>query len=212
VIGDKLRQHSNLHLNEQLRDNSVPTVQFVRFDNWTFIYSSFADYRNGNMDTNMTRTLVISRNLPEFVCKFNNDISPGKAYELAENHAMPNRVYIINCKMPIDIIKKDTLQFSLCDANTKQQCQQLTTINNLSEDFISTTLKYNHTICAPLWYGNRYSAKYFVEFMELHRILGTEHVVIYIDKTSLTDDRLKVVQYYEAEGLDVLHINALMLF
>ncbi|XP_016372355.1 glycosyltransferase family 92 protein F49C12.5-like [Sinocyclocheilus rhinocerous] len=61
------------------------------------------------------------------------------------------------------------------------------------------TFKYNFTVCISTLFGNYNNVLQFAQSMEMYKLLGVQHVVIY--KTSCGPDLEKLLKHYETEGM-----------
>ncbi|XP_051725601.1 beta-1,4-galactosyltransferase galt-1 isoform X12 [Ctenopharyngodon idella] len=63
----------------------------------------------------------------------------------------------------------------------------------------TNTFKFNFTICISNVFGNYNNVLQFAQTMEMYKLLGVQHVVIY--NTSLGPDLEKLLKHYETEGI-----------
>uniref|UniRef100_A0A671SW39 Glycosyltransferase family 92 protein n=1 Tax=Sinocyclocheilus anshuiensis TaxID=1608454 RepID=A0A671SW39_9TELE len=61
------------------------------------------------------------------------------------------------------------------------------------------TFKYNFIVCISTLFGNYNNVLQFAQSMEMYKLLGVQHVVIY--KTSCGPDLEKLLKHYETEGM-----------
>ncbi|KAL1269726.1 hypothetical protein QQF64_032015 [Cirrhinus molitorella] len=61
------------------------------------------------------------------------------------------------------------------------------------------TFKYDFTVCISTLFGNYNNVLQFAQTMEMYKLLGVQHVVIY--KTSCGPDLEKLLKHYETEGM-----------
>uniref|UniRef100_A0A8C2GTM8 Glycosyltransferase family 92 protein n=1 Tax=Cyprinus carpio TaxID=7962 RepID=A0A8C2GTM8_CYPCA len=61
------------------------------------------------------------------------------------------------------------------------------------------TFKYNFTVCISNLFGNYNNVLQFAQTMEMYKLLGVQHVVIY--KTNCGPDLEKLLKHYETEGI-----------
>ncbi|RXN18390.1 glycosyltransferase family 92 -like protein [Labeo rohita] len=61
------------------------------------------------------------------------------------------------------------------------------------------TFKYDFTVCISTLFGNYNNVLQFAQAIEMYKLLGVQHVVIY--KTSCGPDLEKLLKHYETEGM-----------
>ncbi|KAL1269692.1 hypothetical protein QQF64_031981 [Cirrhinus molitorella] len=64
---------------------------------------------------------------------------------------------------------------------------------------VNETFKFNFTICISNLFGDYNNVMQFAQTMELYKLLGVQHVVVY--KTSCGQDLEKLLKHYETEGI-----------
>ncbi|EPB78347.1 hypothetical protein ANCCEY_02577 [Ancylostoma ceylanicum] len=113
---------------------------------------------------------------------------------MSENHAMPFGVYFVNCETPAN----ETF------TQKKSPWVTLPVRYDIPDEKTVKDWKHQLTICLPFVFGDRYSGKSLVEFMELNRILGVEHVIIYLDESDIPANLSSVISFYE--NMNVLEV------
>ncbi|KHJ85294.1 hypothetical protein OESDEN_14983 [Oesophagostomum dentatum] len=122
---------------------------------------------------------------------------------MSENHAMPYGVYFVSFQIPENETVADSIEFT----QQKSPWMRIPVMYNLPSETDIKEHTHQLTICLPFLFGDRYSGKSLVEFMELNRILGVHHVVVYLNDTSMSDNLLKVIDFYEANNfLEVIRL------
>ncbi|KAI5628980.1 hypothetical protein C0J50_2469, partial [Silurus asotus] len=81
---------------------------------------------------------------------------------------------------------------------------EMSDVNNLhllpiKNKVINESFKYNFTVCISNLFGNYNNVLQFVQTMEMYKLLGVQHVIIY--NTSCGSDLEKLLQHYEKEGI-----------
>ncbi|KAK2898750.1 hypothetical protein Q8A67_010168 [Cirrhinus molitorella] len=64
---------------------------------------------------------------------------------------------------------------------------------------VNETFKFNFTICISNLFGDYNNVLQFAQTMEMYKLLGVQHVVVY--KTSCGPDLEKLLKHYETEGI-----------
>ncbi|XP_016117252.1 uncharacterized protein [Sinocyclocheilus grahami] len=64
---------------------------------------------------------------------------------------------------------------------------------------VQETFKFNFTVCISNLFGDYNNVLQFAQSMEMYKLLGVQHVVIY--KTSCGPDLEKLLKHYETEGM-----------
>ncbi|KAK2898774.1 hypothetical protein Q8A67_010192 [Cirrhinus molitorella] len=64
---------------------------------------------------------------------------------------------------------------------------------------VQETFKFNFTICISNLFGDYNNVLQFAQAMEMYKLLGVQHVVVY--KTSCGPDLEKLLKHYETEGI-----------
>ncbi|VDL84069.1 unnamed protein product [Nippostrongylus brasiliensis] len=143
----------------------------------------------------------------EYGCRFANGtvVESGKPYEMAENHGRSFGVFFANCPIPLNETVDDTIE--VMTTNVGASWSDVPIIYNALESIEESSYEHDLTVCLPFLYGNRYSGKEFVEFIELNRILGVQHFVAYVGETDIAKSLKKAASYYE--NLGILTLNRL---
>ena len=191
-------------------ENSSFIYNIYRGTNWLklnhskemYLYSAFYDDRNG-LDSHYVRVIAVTEKQLEtwkMYCVYGYDHTnqtklseplafvPIGAGVNARNTYF--REYVVSCIYPKNAIVPKYV--TLTDKST------------LSHDFIPVEIpkrpkiKLKFGVCMKSLYGKQDSYN-IVEWMELHRILGTEEVTIY--NQSMDDKSSDIVSHFEREGL-----------
>ena len=150
------------------------------------------------------------------------DSSPvqGTLYELCENHGKKYGGFIISCKVPTNIssvcsvdvfqntnLGKKVIKLPVTRLEPKRivYWRKMYTMKNSSNSSMKTGPKidkfptilvpFNYSICVPPLFG-KLGTKQFVEFVEIHRILGFQHFIFYVERL-LNPEIFKVLSYYQ---------------
>ncbi|EFO16827.1 hypothetical protein LOAG_11676 [Loa loa] len=194
----------DVHLRAKFTKQTHPKPQFSKLTDNLFIFSSFVDTRNGNMGFPFFRIIAIMRfRHYKYYCLFKSRQTHVQIYVMAENHGRLYGACILNCRIPERIIITNS-KIALTDGNNKLDIVPTYYITAGSGNS-SATYAYNYTICLPFLYGHFYSAKYVIEMVEMHKLLGVQQITLYTTKRKLNNVVQKVLNYYEAESiLDVI--------
>ncbi|RCN52001.1 hypothetical protein ANCCAN_01788 [Ancylostoma caninum] len=189
-------------VNRTVRRENNHNVSFVTINKSSYALHATRDERSGNMGAHRVRVLVVARAAADYKCRFPGGtvVDADKSYEMSENHAMPFGVYFVNCETPTNETVGGSLEFT----QQKSPWVTLPVRYEIPDEKTINDWKYQLTICLPFVFGDRYSGKSLVEFMELNRILGVEHVIIYLDESDVPANLSKVISFYE--NMNVLEV------
>ncbi len=178
--------------------------RFTEIDKETFVFSAYLDHRSNDFDNMENNSLVrimavlraFRKTKPEFKCTFNNDgfdlESDVVMYEMCESHGMHYLAYILSCVLP------DGLKDQPCDVRLSRVGSshrgEIVEILSLRD----TRERRDFSICVPPLFG-QIPADRLVEFVELSRFIGADHLTFYDFQT---DERVKrVLNYYQDTGI-----------
>ncbi|XGW03293.1 hypothetical protein V3C99_014912 [Haemonchus contortus] len=150
------------------------------------------------------RVLLVARPHRNLMCRFPNGtvIDGGKLYEMSENHAMMYGVYFLNCPLPPNERLADRIEVKI--ATKTALWRSVPIIYDIPHESAIKEYKYELTICLPFLFGHKYTAEHFIEFMELNRLLGVDHFVVYVNGSSVPESVREVAEFYEQLGLLVI--------
>ncbi|KAL0186812.1 hypothetical protein M9458_018482, partial [Cirrhinus mrigala] len=83
--------------------------------------------------------------------------------------------------------------------STKDSDSNVTEYLPIKNRVAMNTFKYDFTVCISNLFGNYNNVLQFAQTMEMYKLLGVQHVVIY--KTSCGPDLEKLLKHYETEGM-----------
>lgn len=180
--------------------STMTAVKFSNLSDSILFYSSFVDYRDGNMGYPYVRTILLKQvtYTVQLSCRFGETLVEGSLYELAENHLQKYSTYIFSCKIPESISIDEIQEWILTDGSNSAILEATYRIPR--EDSISA-YNYDYSICMPFLYGSLYKGKHLVEFAELNKLLGAQRITIYTHKNSLAESLQKALDYYTKERL-----------
>ena len=165
-----------------------------------YIYSAYYDDRHAGSVYIRVIALLKRGSKPNFYCHFKieDDSVPVLVtyYEMCENHAKEYGGWILSCEVPQQIISRP-----VCDITV--------TINNVvsTNDTVHLPVIILHNrksirqdmgLCVPPLFGSIPSIT-LIEFIELSRLLGVDHVTFYDQQTSREVN--KVLDYYSMMGV-----------
>jgi hypothetical protein len=186
-----------LKIDKRIRPNEA---KFRRLASEIFIYSTFIDYRQTNVNEGMQtlRLLSIIRNRSIGIyCIFTTNNATRKVdafdYEIRPIFQDQYGIYIFNCPF---VETFANVAIGLKGGEMDE------TIRNLNVDYvinekIKANFTYRYSICVPLFYGDRYRAEHLIEFIEMNRLFGADQIFIYANVNSLSDEVQKVFDYYD---------------
>ncbi|EYC15683.1 hypothetical protein Y032_0036g3295 [Ancylostoma ceylanicum] len=189
-------------VNKTVHHDNNHNVSFVTINKSSYALHAIRDGRSGNMGAHRVRVLVVARGAVDYKCRFPDGtvVDAEKSYEMSENHAMPFGVYFVNCETPANETVGGSLEFT----QKKSPWVTLPVRYDIPDEKTVKDWKHQLTICLPFVFGDRYSGKSLVEFMELNRILGVEHVIIYLDESDIPANLSSVISFYE--NMNVLEV------
>ncbi|CAH1782120.1 unnamed protein product [Owenia fusiformis] len=120
-------------------------------------------------------------------------------YEMCENHGKKFGGYILSCKVP-----REELGHIPCSVTISSVHPLNPTVPNLTIPIFSlsqenmTHPKKDFGVCIPPLFGDQDVTK-IVQFIELTRILGASHFILYI--AEIKNELLQILQYYEYIGI-----------
>ncbi|ETN83432.1 hypothetical protein NECAME_07387 [Necator americanus] len=158
------------------------------------------------MGSRRVRVLVLGQKVGDYRCRFPQGtiVNAEKLYEMSENHAMPFGVYFVNCGPPANETVENTVEIS----QRNSHWIRIPVVYRIPDETTIKDYKYQLSICLPFIFGDRYSGKSLVEFMELNRILGVDHVTAYLNESEVNTNLSQVIKFYENIGvLEVVHLN-----
>ncbi|VDM44303.1 unnamed protein product [Toxocara canis] len=173
-------------------------IAFNNFSDDVLLYSSFIDYRNGNMDYPCVRMIILKRISAsvQLSCRFDEELVEGTFYELAENHLQRYGTYIISCKIPKRLNIDDVNEWILTDGINSANIRA---IYRIPKEQSIRSYQFDYGICVPFLFGTTYSGQRLVEFVELNKLLGAQRIIIYTHKRSLARDLQDALVYYSAQ-------------
>lgn len=132
-------------------------------------------------------------------CVFDNVTVNVEYYETGEGHDKPFEIYMISCAIPINAMipmRSVIVEQVVYNDDTNRTTHRF----NLSIDYVidddDVVNNYRYSVCVPLLQGTRYGAGHLIEFMELSKLFGVDHVFIYTNRTSLSLEMNRALDYY----------------
>jgi hypothetical protein len=169
-------------------------VKFLRLSDDIFLYSVILDLRDGNMDFPCVRVIAIVRSQRPVMCLFSDGSSvEAKFYELSENHAQTYGVFVLNCKIPKQIVPKTVTSFVV----QQDEIKMPVSVQYVVSEQVPEPMPLQYGVCVPALFGNRYGAAHLIEFMEFNRIFGVQHVFVYLQHDALSAEMRKAISYYK---------------
>lgn len=172
-----------------------------------FVYSSFVDLRNGNMGYRRIRIMALVKRKLSLQCSFKSDSSPAGSlltnvsyYEMSENHSMRYKCFILSCEIPSTVNINQLKSFSLIADDFDDDYVNVS-VSGVIPSVAPKNHKFNFTLCTPVLFGKKYSANYLIEFFEISKLLGVQHVYIYYYAEDLNEISRKVLTYYGNLGV-----------
>ncbi|XP_046350056.2 beta-1,4-galactosyltransferase galt-1-like [Haliotis rufescens] len=171
-----------------------------------FAFSAFLDDR---YDTSYVRVVVIApsgrkKRMTGFYCVFNNnDMIEMVYYETCENHLQVNAYYMLSCAVPESIARKfhdiNILTISPSKTASPGRYKIINVVNNRGR-FESDRRRQmgRFAVCIPPLFGSVNPLR-LVEFIELSRLLGSNHFTFYTHFVS--EDVMQVLKHYERQGV-----------
>ncbi|EYC15684.1 hypothetical protein Y032_0036g3295 [Ancylostoma ceylanicum] len=206
-------------VNKTVHHDNNHNVSFVTINKSSYALHAIRDGRSGNMGAHRVRVLVVARGAVDYKCRFPDGtvVDAEKSYEMSENHAMPFGVYFVNCETPANETVGGSLEFT----QKKSPWVTLPVRYDIPDEKTVKDWKHQLTICLPFVFGDsrrfmhEYSAAvaygtycrrttFSFQFMELNRILGVEHVIIYLDESDIPANLSSVISFYE--NMNVLEV------
>ena len=195
-------------LNSQTKENSVNylNTNFRPLFKNHFVYSAYVDDRQ---ITAYIRIVAIGpsgggKKHTGFLCyfgklgkRFGKKVVETKLiyYETCESHLMKYSFYIMSCPIPDDVLQHYLTagQSNITIIESKHSAESAIVLPVLNN---KQTIKDDVTfaMCIPPLFGNIHVLR-FVEFIELSRILGSEHFTFY--DHGVSQDIKTVLQFYE---------------
>uniref|UniRef100_A0A915AP46 Glycosyltransferase family 92 protein n=1 Tax=Parascaris univalens TaxID=6257 RepID=A0A915AP46_PARUN len=182
------------------RHSAMTAVKFRNLSDSVLFYSSFVDYRDGNMGYPYVRTILLKQvsYTVQLSCRFGETLVEGSLYELAENHQQKYSTFIFSCKIPESVSVDEIQDWILTDGSNSAILQATYRIRR--EESIRA-YNYDYSICLPFLYGSMYEGKHLAEFAELNKLLGAQRITLYTLKNSLAKSLQKALDYYTEERL-----------
>ncbi|CAJ0592046.1 unnamed protein product [Cylicocyclus nassatus] len=203
-----IAKHEQLEFPVQLAKKKLnDPLNFTEVNEHVYALYAISDGRNGNMGSNRVRVLVVAwkNTKSDYKCRFPGGtiVDAEKPYEMAENHAMPFGTYFINCKIP----KNETVGSFVKFTQGNSTWVDAPVIYNIPKKYKIKNYEHKLTICLPYFFGDLYTTELLVEFMELNRILGVDHVVVYINETEAFTHLSEAIAFYKKSNfLEVIHL------
>ena len=177
----------------------------------SFVYSAYFDERYSKRFVRIMAilSLIKQKRKLNVYCHFN--VSDKRVtreatfYELCENHGKTYGGFVLSCEVPTEITNLCSITVSMeikptsSQYSVPQTTPQTLQVSRLSLDPPKGNKQFNFTICVPPLFGNIATEK-FVEFIELNRILGFQHFIIYTARIE-SQDILKVLDYYRLRNV-----------
>ncbi|XP_061185671.1 uncharacterized protein LOC133193754 [Saccostrea echinata] len=165
--------------------------------NGIYLYSSFFDTRE---EANFIRFILIgrARNFIRLWCLLqSNDTdevfkSEVQFYPTCESHVKDNSVYLCSCEIPQKFGRVQHVNLT-----NNENMKQIVPINVIP-DIIEQPYKYKFSTCVPPLFGDINIIR-LTEFIELSRLLGTEHIYFYYNRER--GDIHQLLQYYSELGI-----------
>lgn len=185
--------------------------KFCSLEPDSFVYSAYYDERYSKQFVRIMAVLSLNkakRKLKVYChFKFNQTTLDREAtfYELCENHGKPYGGFMLSCEVPKEVTDICTISVSMnilplvshySPPSTAVQTLQVT---RLRLDPAKDKKEFDFTICVPPLFGSIATEK-LVEFIELNRILGFQHFIMYTAKIDNVDV-LKVLEYYRLKNI-----------
>ena len=190
-----------------ISDATHPSCESRQLFNQTFqpmgahyLYSAYLDDRRQGPAYVRVVALLKRGSKPNFYCHFKNVVKSIPVvityYEMCENHAKEYGGWLLSCEVP-----ESMTSVPICDVTI--------TNNNLLSTNITATLpvivlhnsqlvRQDVGLCVPPLFGSIPSIT-LIEFIELSRLLGVDHVTFYDHQTSREIN--KVLDYYSNLGI-----------
>ena len=173
-----------------------------------YIFSAFWDTRWNDFDNKESRTFIRMMGInkkenryPPLSCLFYirgaYHIIPAYDYEMCEGHNQKHGGYIFSCKVP-EAVKGRVCSVLVAHGNTADP-KWATRIP--VTDTQPQQTRHRFSLCIPPLTGNIKENK-LVEFIELSRILGSEHITFY--NMRAPQNIQKVLQYYQMKDIATL--------
>ena len=164
-----------------------------------YLYSAFFDSRE---ETNVLRFILIGRtkNVVNLWCLLRrNDSSEVfssevQFYSTCESHMKDNSVYLCSCEVPVDFGR--VLRVNLTDNENQGNPVSVDVVSDIQEP----PFKFKLATCVPPLFGNINILR-LAEFIELSKMLGTEHLYFYYNSKESENDIHQLLEYYSGLGL-----------
>ncbi|XP_062578873.1 uncharacterized protein LOC134240813 [Saccostrea cucullata] len=165
--------------------------------NGIYLYSSFFDTRE---EGNFIRFILIgrARNFIRLWCLLqSNDTdevfkSEVQFYPTCESHVKDNSVYLCSCEVPPKFGRVQNV--NLTNDENMKHIVPISVIPDVTEQ----QFKFKFSTCVPPLFGDINILR-LTEFIELSRMLGTEHIYFYYNRERRDINRL--LQYYSELGI-----------
>ncbi|CAJ0948957.1 unnamed protein product, partial [Mesorhabditis belari] len=193
---------------ESVASNSVPAKPLKTFQNGGLFISLFQASQDHLRP--QVRVLMAITKTTGYSCQFDNGATvPGKLYQFNENHGKQLKVYYLNCLPPKDVLLENIENITIIHDSVPILKKVIVPIlkkaivpisYKIQDEQNMTNFKQTFAICVPFLFGDKYTGKHLVEFIEMNRLLGVEQISIYADD-SMNADVKRVMNGYAKEGL-----------
>ncbi|XP_046573129.1 beta-1,4-galactosyltransferase galt-1-like [Haliotis rubra] len=181
-------------------------LNFTEIAPQVFAFSAFFDDRYG---TSYVRVVAIApsgrakRNTGLYCVFNNNDTTEMVYYETCENHLQANAYYMLSCAVPESVAMKfdgiNPLAIAPSKNASPSRYKLISVINNRGRFGSDNERQMGRfAVCIPPLFG-KINPLRLVEFIELSRLLGSNHFTFYTYFVS--EDVMRVLKYYERQGV-----------
>ncbi|CAJ0947557.1 unnamed protein product, partial [Mesorhabditis belari] len=152
------------------------------------------------VNTGNVRVLMALTRSKGFSCQFNDGSKiTGEMVLQNNNGGKGKKLFYMYCVPPQNIDLETIDEIRIWDEQSMTSVAVPISYKIQDEGSIAV-FPQTFSICVPFLYGEKYSAKDFVEFMEANRLLGVDQISIYSDD-SLNEKLKMVMKEYSKEGL-----------
>ncbi|NP_001116761.1 glycosyltransferase family 92 protein isoform X1 [Danio rerio] len=204
IIGTLILKHKDNQTIKTHLTNSTIKIQEASYsitpikDSEHFMVSAFIDHR---LDGAIRVISIIKRNnLQPLYCVYCTTEHDCKTVETevqihTDHFGFPFHVSDVICK-------GKNMQSASHVLITTHPTKHLYNINMeylpINNNLVTDNFKYNFTVCISNLFGSYNNVLQFAQTMEMYKLLGVQHVVIY--NTSCGADLKKLLKHYESEG------------